>query len=58
MQPVTDILLWSGNDMAPAVIVMFLALVPLIMITIGVRFAGGMLESLLEGIREIFSFKF
>jgi len=58
MQPVTDILVWSGSDMAPAVIVLFLALVPLIMITIGVRFAGGMLASLLDGIREIFTFRF
>jgi len=58
MQPVTDILSWSGTDMAPAVILLFLAFVPLIMVMIGVRFAGGMLSSILEGIREIFSFRF
>jgi len=58
MAPVTEILTWAGVDMVPAVLVLILALVPLIMIMIGVRFAGGMLSGLMEGIKEIFSFKF
>lgn len=58
MQPVTDILVWAGGDMMPAVLILILAMIPLIMVMIGVRFAGGMLNGLLEGIREIFSFKF
>ena len=58
MQPVTDILQWAGSDMVPVVLVLILALVPLIMIMLGIRFAGGMLSGLMEGIKEIFSFKF
>jgi hypothetical protein len=58
MEPVSGILTWAGTDMIPLVIIVFIAAVPLIMIMIGVRFAGGMMSSLLDGIREIFTFKF
>jgi hypothetical protein len=58
MKPVSDILVWAGVDMMPAVLILLLAVVPIVMIMIGVRFAGGMLNGLLDGIREIFSFRF
>lgn len=58
LAPVTEILNWAGGDMMPAVLILILAVIPLIMVMIGVRFAGGLLNQLLDGIRQIFSFKF
>lgn len=58
MGPITEIMGWAGNSFVPAVIVLVIAVVPLIMILLGVRFAGGMMTALMEGVKDIFSFRF
>jgi hypothetical protein len=56
MQPVTDIMTWAGIDLVPAVIVLIIALIPLIFIMMGVKFAGGILADVLGMFSEIKNF--
>jgi hypothetical protein len=56
MQPVTDIMGWAGVDLVPAVIVLIIALIPLIFIMMGVKFASGILGDVLGMFAEIKNF--
>lgn len=59
MQPVSDIMGWAAIDLIPVVIVLIIALVPLIFIMMGVKFAAGILGDVLGIFSEIKSmFKF
>jgi hypothetical protein len=53
MQPVTDIMNWAATSLIPVVIVLIIALVPLIFIMMGVKFASGILGDVLGIFSEI-----
>lgn len=53
MQPVSDIMSWAATDLIPIVIVLIIALIPLIFILMGVKFAAGILGDVLGIFSEI-----
>lgn len=53
MQPVSDIMTWAATDLIPIVIILIVALIPLIFIMMGVKFAAGILGDVLDMIGEM-----
>ena len=53
MSPVADLLNWVATVLVPIIIVLIFALIPLFLILMGVKFAGGILGDLVEVFAEL-----